>query len=134
MHRPAQRCHEGVLDRYFPALPRDRLRHELEDEPEEGPDDSTDEEGGRRTVDVDLAAGGLDPLRDEDDRQGVGERPDEERELPPAVALDQVPVALDDATERDGLVAKRRDRSRDRAHANTPLSASSSSSSSKDRP
>ena len=40
-------------------------------------------------------------LRDEDDRERVRERPEEERELPPAVALDQVPVALDHAREGD---------------------------------
>src|SRR5262249_34553617 len=84
-----------------------------------------------RAVDVDLTAGRLDPFGDEHDRERVRERPDEERELPPEVALDQVPVALDDACERDRLVAQRtaeHQRAGNRAHANTPLLASSSSS------
>ena len=41
---PRQRRHERVLDRPFPALPRDDLRHELEDDPEERPDRRADEQ------------------------------------------------------------------------------------------
>jgi len=40
---------------------------------------------------------------DEHDRERVRDGPDEERELPQAVALDQVGVALDDAREGDRL-------------------------------
>ena len=48
-----------------------------------------------------------DALGDEDDRQRVGDRPDEEGDVPPDVALDQVDVALDDADEADHLVTER---------------------------
>src|SRR5581483_329527 len=100
---------------------------DLEDDPEVGPDDGADQELRRQPVDVDLPAGRLDALADEDDRQRVRDRPDEEGELPPGVALDQVPVALDDPREADQLVP---DACGERGHqANTSRSASSSSSS-----
>src|SRR5262249_23979108 len=47
----------------------------------------------------------VDALGDEDDRERVRARPEEERDLPPHVALDEVPVALDDAAEADELVS-----------------------------
>ena len=57
-------------------------------------------------VDVDVAAGRLDALADEDDRERVRDRPDEERDVPPDVAADEVHVALEDAAEADQLVAR----------------------------
>jgi len=104
--RARQRRHERVLDRSLPALPGDRLREDLEDDPEIGPDDGSDEQDRRHLIDVDLAAGGLDALGDEDDRERVRDRPDEERDVPPDVALDEVDVPLDDAGEADQLVAE----------------------------
>ena len=86
---------------------------------------------GRELVDVDLPAGGLDALGDEDDRERVRGRPDEERELPPRVALDQVPVALEDAAEPDELVTERLCCSTHQAH--TSLSSSLPRSSSERR-
>src|SRR5207249_5548716 len=74
-----------------------------------------------------------DAFRDEDDRQRVGARPEEERELPPDVALDEVPVPLDDAAEPDELVADDCCRYADH-YAITSRSLSSSVSSSKVRP
>ena len=103
---PRERRHERVLDRPLPALPGDGLGEDLEDDPEVGPDDGADEQGRRHLVDVDLPAGRLDALRDEDDRQRVRDRPEEERDVPPDVALDEVDVALEDAGEADQLVAK----------------------------
>ena len=107
VHRPRQRGHERVLDGPLPALPRDGLGEDLEDDPQVGPDHRADEQARRLALDVELAAGRLDALGDEDDRQRVGDGPREERELPEAVALDQVGVALDHAQERDGLAAPR---------------------------
>ena len=104
VHRPRDRRHERVLDRPFPALPRDRLGDDLEDDPEERPDHAADEQlrrelvlRGRREVDA---------ARDEHDRERVGDRPEQEREVPEEVALRQVQVALDDAVEPDQLVAE----------------------------
>ena len=62
------------------------------------------EQDRRHAVDVDLPAGRLDALGDEDDRQRVRDRPDEERDVPPDVALDEVDVPLDDSGEADQLV------------------------------
>ena len=55
VHRARERRHERVLDRALPALPRDRLGEDLEDDPEVRPDDGADQERRRRRVDVDLA-------------------------------------------------------------------------------
>ena len=107
VHRARERRHERVLDRPLPALPGDGLGEDLEDDPEVGPDHGADEQDRRHLVDVDLPAGGLDALGDEDDRERVRDRPDEERDVPPDVALDEVDVALDDAGEADELVAER---------------------------
>ena len=90
VHGARERGHERVLDRPLPALPGDGLREDLEHDPEVGPDDRADQQDRRLALDVERAAAGLDAVGDEDDRQRVGDRPDEERELPPAVALDQV--------------------------------------------
>src|SRR5258707_2651416 len=49
-HDARDRRHERVLDRPFPPLPRDRLRHELEDDSEECPDDRADEQLRRELV------------------------------------------------------------------------------------
>src|SRR6185312_6787226 len=76
------------------------------DDPEVGPDDRPDEQDRGHLVDVDLAAAGLDALGDEDDRERVRDRPDEEGDVPPDVALDEVDVPLDDAGEADQLVAE----------------------------
>ena len=103
-----ERGHERVLDRPFPALPGDGLGEDLEDHAEVGPDDSADEQCRRQALDVDAAARGLHALADEDDRERVGDRPDEERDVPPDVALDQVDVALEDAGEPDELVTENR--------------------------
>jgi hypothetical protein len=81
-----QRCHERVLDGPFPSLPRDGLDQQLEDDPEVGPHDRSDQQDRGQLVDVDLAAGRLDALGDEDDRERVRGRPEEERDLPPRVA------------------------------------------------
>src|SRR5207253_6887910 len=116
--------HERVLDRALPALPGNGLDQDFEEDAEVGPDDCADQQRGSRTVDVELAARSVDPLSDEDDRQRVRQRPDEERELPPDVALDEVGVPLEHAGEADQLVTEGRGGS---SHANTPLSASSSS-------
>ena len=124
MDRAGKRRHERVLDRAFPAFPRDGLGQDLEDDAEVRPDDGADQQRRRRAIDVELAAGGVDALGDEDDRERVRERPDEERELPPDVALDQVGVPLEHAGEADQLVAEGCGSA---SHANTPLSASSSS-------
>jgi hypothetical protein len=78
---PAERGHEGVLDRPFPALPGHRLGHELEDDPEVRPDHRADEQERGGPGDVDAAAGRLHAVGDEDDRQRVGDRPDEERKV-----------------------------------------------------
>src|SRR6202007_2396581 len=128
-HRPRYGRHERVLDGAFPALPRDRLRHELEDDPEERPDDRSDEQDrgelvllGRRQV--------LD-ARDEHDRERVRDRPDHERDVPEDVSLREIDVALDEPHEADELVAHRRAYGR---HANTSLNLSSWSSSSNVRP
>src|SRR5205814_56064 len=75
--------------------------------PEVGPDHGADEQDRRHAVDVDVAALGLDALGDEDDRERVRDRPEEERDVPPDVALDQVDVALDHAAEPDELMAQR---------------------------
>src|SRR5207237_4006933 len=109
----------------------DRLDQQLEDDAEVRPDDCPDQQDRRQPVDVDAAALGDDALRDEDDRQRVRRRPEEERDLPPRVALDQVPVALDHPVQADELVPEG---CGGLPHANTPRSASSSSSSSKVRP
>ena len=106
VHRPRERRHERVLDRPLPALPGDRLGEDLEDDPEVGPDDGADQQDRGHPVDVDLAARRLDPLGDEDDRERVRDRPEEERDVPPDVALDEVHVALDDPGEADQLVAQ----------------------------
>src|SRR5438067_13872635 len=98
-----QRRHERVLDRPLPALPRDRLGHELEDDPEEGPDRRADEQSRRQPV---LAGGGqVLRTRDEDDRERVRDRPDHEREIPEEVALREIDVPLDDPEQADELVA-----------------------------
>jgi hypothetical protein len=104
VNRARERRHERVLDRPFPALPRNGLGEDLEDDPEVGPDHGADEQDRGHLVDVDLPAAGLDALGDEDDRQGVRDGPDEEGDVPPDVALDEVDVALDDAGEADQLV------------------------------
>src|SRR4029453_10597442 len=65
-----------------------------------------------------------DPLCDEDDRQRVRERPDEEGELPPGVALDEAGGSAQGAGEADQLVPEG---CCCPSHANTPLSASTSS-------
>ena len=67
----------------------------------------------------DLAAHRRDALGDEDDRERVRDRPDEERDVPPDVALDEVDVALDDAAEPDQLVAQGE---RHRSHRSSLLS------------
>ena len=76
-------------------------------------------------LDVDRAAGRLDPLRDEDDRERVRDRPDEERQIPPDVAAGEVDVALDDAAEPDQVVLEIH--CHGSHQANTSLSSSSSS-------
>ena len=107
VHRPRERRHERVLDRPLPALPGDGLGQDLEDDPEVGPDDGADRAAIVVTSLTSIcAAGRLDALRDEDDRQRVRDRPEEERDVPPDVALDEVDVALDDAAEADQLVAE----------------------------
>src|SRR4029079_17073932 len=131
VHGAGERRHERVLDRALPPLPGDRLREELEDDPEVRPDDRPDQERGRRAVDVDRAAGGLDPLRDEDDRERVGDRPDEEREVPVDVAPREVDVPLDDAGQADQLMLELEG---GRSHARTLLSSASISSSSSSNP
>src|SRR3954454_9119267 len=131
MHGACQRSHERVLDRPLPPLPRDRLDQELEHDAEVGPHHRADQQDRRQTVDVDLAAFGDDALGDEDDRQRVGRGPEEERDLPPCVAPDQVPVSLDHSVQADELVTHC---CCSFSHANTPLSASSSFSSSNVRP
>src|SRR5439155_20999080 len=75
----------------------------------------------------------VDAARDEDDRERVRDRPEQERDVPPNVALDEVDVALDDAGEPDQLVTDRSAR-RGGDHANTSRSLSSSVSSSNERP
>src|SRR5207248_9109784 len=86
----------------------------------------------RGALNVGLAPGSLDARGDEDDRQRVRQRPDEQRQLPPRVALDEVGVPLEDAREPDQFVAERHGSA---SHANTPLTASASScSSSNSRP
>ena len=82
VHGPRQRRHERVLDRPLPALPGDGLGQDLEDDPEVGPDHRADQQRGRLALDVEMAAGGLDALGDEHDRQRVGDRPDEEARAP----------------------------------------------------
>ena len=132
VHRPRERGHEGVLDRPLPALPGNRLGEDLEDDPEVGPDHGPDQQDRRQLADVDLAARRLDPAGDEHDRERVGCRPEEERKLPPGVALDQVPVPLDDPAEPDQLVT---DGHGNRSHqAYTSRSSSSSASCSNERP
>ena len=106
MDRARERRHERVLDCPLPALPGDRLSEDLEDDPEVGPDDGAHEQDRRHLVDVDLPAAGLDALGDEHDRERVRDRPDEERDVPPDVALDEVDVPLDDSGEADQLVAE----------------------------
>src|SRR5204862_5049339 len=66
----------------------------------------------------------LDAFGDEDDRERVRERPDEEGQLPPRVALDEVRVPLEHSRQPDQLVAEGYGGA---SHAKTPLSASSSS-------
>ena len=104
VRRPRQRRHERVLDRPLPALPGDRLRHELEDDPEERPDDGADEQPRRELVLL-RAATGRTRARDEHDRERVRDRPDHEREVPEEVALREIDVPLDDAAEADELLA-----------------------------
>src|SRR5207247_5811304 len=84
-----------------------------------------------QAVDVDRAALCDDALRDEDDRERVRGRPEEERDLPPGVALDEVPVALDHPVEADELVPKC---PRGFSHANTPLSSLSCASLTRGKP
>ena len=48
----------------------------------------------------------VDAAGDEHDRERVGDRPEQEREVPEEVALRQVEVALDDAVEPDQLVVQ----------------------------
>src|SRR6202008_3563048 len=67
----------------------------------------TDQQDRGHLLDVDRAADRRDALGDEDDRQRVRDRPEEERDVPPDVALDQVDVALDHAAQPDQLVAER---------------------------
>ena len=64
---------------------------------------------------------GLDAVGDEHDRERVGDRPDEERELPPAVALDQVGVALDHAERARSPAAGRRARGAHHAASSSSL-------------
>src|SRR5439155_25842475 len=92
----------------------------FEDDPEIRPDHGADQQDRREAVDVDLASLRDDALRDEDDRQRVRGRPEEERDLPPRVALDQVPVALDHPVQADELVTECGCRF---PHANTPRSS-----------
>ena len=108
VHGPRDRGHERVLDRPLPALPGDGLREDLEDDPEVGPDHGADQQDRGDLLDVDVAAGRRDALRDEDDRERVRDRPDKERDVPPDVALDEVDVPLDHAAEPDQLVAQRK--------------------------
>src|SRR5207344_403000 len=56
----------------------------------------------------------------EHDRERVRSRPEEERDLPPRVALDEIPVALDHPVEADELVPQCGGGA---SHANTPLSS-----------
>src|SRR5947209_20168591 len=119
--------HERVLDCSLPALPRDSLGEGLEDDPEVGPDHRADQQRRGRAFDVEMAAGCLPSLGDEHDRQGVGHRPEEECELPPAVALDQVRVSLDHAHQADELAPEWMLFADD--HELTSSSSSSSSSS-----
>src|SRR5262249_59642454 len=99
----------------------------LEDDPEVRPDHGPDQEHRRQPVDVDPGTGCLDALGDEHDRERVRDRPEEERQLPPRVAPDEVPVALDDAAEPDQL-APQRPPGCALHHANTSRSSSSSAS------
>src|SRR5581483_488762 len=124
-----ERRHERVLDRPLPPLPGDCLGEDLEDDPEVRPDDGADQEHGRQAVDVHRRTARAEALRDEDDRERVRDRPDEERELPPDVAFDEVPVALDDAAEPDQLVPER-ERDLPRHQSNTSRSSSSAPSAS----
>src|SRR5262249_12181751 len=112
---------------------RDGLGDDLEDDPEVCPDDAADQELRRERVLLGLRD--VDAARDEDDRQRVGDRPEQERDVPEQVALRQVEVALDDAGEPDQLVPDRlRARQRCAHYANTSRSLSSSVSSSNVRP
>ena len=102
VHRPRDRRHERVLDRALPALPRDRLGHELEDDPEERPDHRADEEAGREPFSA--RRGTMHGAGDEHDRERVRDRPEHEREVPEEVAPREVDVPLDDPAEADELV------------------------------
>src|SRR5947208_14565349 len=75
----------------------------------------------------------MDAIRDEHNRERVHTPPEEERDLPPDVALDEVPVALDDTAEPDELVTNCCCSLGDH-YAITSRSLSSSVSSSKLRP
>ena len=125
VHRPRERRHERVLDRPLPALPRDRLGEDLEDDPEVGPDHGADQQ--HRGQPVLLGGREARGLRDEDDRERVRDRPDEERELPHRVALDEVPVPLDDPVA--GRSARGGLRAAIGSHAVTSSSSSCRSSS-----
>src|SRR5262249_36829308 len=109
----------------------DGLREDLEDDPEVRPDHAADEQLRRELVLQRRRR--VDSLRDEHNRERVRARPEEEGDLPPDVALDEVPVALDDAAEADELVPDRCCSLRHH-YANTSLSLSSSVSSSNVRP
>ena len=55
VHRARERRHERVLDRALPALPRDGLGEDLEDDPEVGPDHGADQQDRRLALDVERA-------------------------------------------------------------------------------
>ncbi len=87
-------------------------------------------------VHVQRAAACLHALGDKDDRERIGDRVQEPRQLPPREAADQVHVALDDAGEADHLAAERPLLGPDHALTSSisSVAVSSSGSSSNDRP
>ena len=115
MREPRDRRHERVLDRAFPALPRDDLADVLEDDAEESPRDRPDEQvehepRDRRVVDPTAGDGrrGEADVRDGERGHDAVDEPDD---LPRPVALGQRDLALDERVREADLPVQLSDHS-----------------------
>ncbi len=99
VREPRDRRHKGVLDRALPALPLDRLAHQVEHQRQVVPDQRPNHQVQDERVDLRLgdrhAGDRARGLADECDRERVHYRVGQPDQLPGPVALDQVGVALD---------------------------------------
>src|SRR5579885_1191469 len=95
MSAPADRRHERILDRAFPALPGDHLADRIEDDRQITPDQRADQQVQHQERRIDLLAAYLLHRRaDERDGKAVDDAVNQPDDFPSPVSLGQIDVSL----------------------------------------